>query len=191
MRHAAVAIIVAFGLALAANAEAQVVISGQVTSYTTPSGGTGTTGGSAYVSGEPTPTRYIHRSQNLPALYVPGIIAMVAGYAINVFGLSWYAESQIGGAPWIDYYLYGLIPIAGPWLQFASPGPNSYVMSIVTGILEAGGLILTILGLTITEEWDEPVYVFNEHDPMSPTLSFNVEGAPGGGAIGTATLSHF
>ncbi len=37
----------------------------------------------------------------------------------------------------------------------------------------------------------EPRHVFNEEDPHSPRLSFSVDSAPGGGAIGTATLTHF
>lgn len=191
MRHILLAVATTFLLAAANQAEAQVVISGQVTSYTTPSPGTGT-GGSAYVaSGEPTPTRYIHRSQNMPALWIPGLIGLIGGYVLNVTGLAWYAESQISYTPSLDWYLYGLIPVAGPWIQLGAPGPQGPAMSIVTGILEGAGLILTILGFALTEEWDEPVYVFNEEDPHSPRLSFSVDSAPGGGAIGTATLTHF
>jgi hypothetical protein len=194
MRHAAIAFLAAFALTLASRAEAQVIISGQVSTYTAPSSAP-PAAGSAYVetSAGPAPTRDIHRSRPTSALLVPGIVALVGGYALNLFGLAWLAEGEIngGGYPGIDYYLYGLIPIAGPWLQFGASGPNSYVMSVITGVLEVGGLLLTILGASIQEEWDEPVYVLDESDPRSPTLAFGLDGALGGGAVATATLSHF
>jgi hypothetical protein len=197
MRYAFAALVAAAAFALtlgaSSSAEAQVIISGQVTSYTEPTP-TATAPASTYVAGEPTPTRYVHHSANIPALYVPGLILLIGGYAANVFGLAWYAADQLATyrAPGEDWYLYGLVPIVGPFLQFgADPGAQAEGVSIITGIAQVGGLIMTILGFALTDEWDEPVYVFNEADPMSPRLSFELATAPGGGAIATGTLTHF
>lgn len=194
MRYAvlafASALVVSWALA-AAPAHAQVVISGQVTSYTAPTGTTTTAPSSSYVATEPGATRYVHHSSNIPALWVPGLILLVGGYAFNVTGLSWYVAGQLGTSPNLDWYLYGLVPIVGPFLQFGADSPQAEGLSIITGIAQVAGLVMTILGFAIQDEWDEPVYVFNEEDPYSPRLSFNLEGAPGGGAVGTATLTHF
>lgn len=174
----------------ASRADAQVVISGQITSYSTTSAPAAAPAAapSGYVAtGAPAPTRYVHRSAATPALWVPGLIALLGGWAINVFGLAYAFQTNM----YLEWYGYGLIPVIGTWLQFAAYGPQFPEWSIATGIIQDVGLVLLILGLTIREEWDEPVYVFNEADPHSPTLAFGMSGAPGGGAVGTLTLTHF
>lgn len=193
MRHVAAALAFASTIAVvlaASPAHAQVVISGQVTSYTAPAGPT-TSGPSSYVAAEPAPTRYIHRSANIPALWVPGIILLGAGWVANVAGIGVLVAEEVGARIHDNWYLYGLIPVLGPWLQFAEEPNGLPEWSIVTGVVQLAGLVMFILGLTLQEEWDEPVYVLDENNPMSPRISFNLETAPGGGAIGTATLTHF
>jgi hypothetical protein len=194
MRYVVPAFIAALVVSIALSAtpaRAQVVITGQVTSYTAPTGTTAAPTGSSYVAAEPTPTRYVHHSSNIPALWVPGLILLVGGYAVNVLGLSYAIASQLNIYPNTDWYLYGLVPLAGPFLQFLSDGPQAEGLSIITGVAQIAGLVMLILGFAIQDEWDEPVYVFDEENPYSPRLSFNLEGAPGGGAVGTATLTHF
>lgn len=192
MRFAVPALALAafFILCAESRAEAQVVISGQVTSYSTTAAPPATGAPSGYVAtgGEPAPTRYVHRSASMPALWVPGMIALIGGWAINVFGLAYAFQTNMS----IEWYGYGVIPVIGTWLQFAAYGPQFPEWSIATGIIQDLGLVLLILGLTIREEWDEPVYTFNEEDPYSPTLAFGMGGVEGGGgATLTATLTHF
>lgn len=175
--------------AFSSTAAAQVVISGQVTSYSTTEAPPPGPAPSGYVAagGAPAPTRYVHRSAAMPALWVPGLIALAGGWAINVFGLAYAFQTNM----YIDWYGFGVIPVIGTWLQFLAAGPQFPEWSIATGIIQDAGLILLILGMTIREEWDEPVYTFNEADPYSPTLDFAMTGAPGGGAMATLTLTHF
>jgi|GEM_PF-2932728 len=196
MRYAFAALLAAaFALTLGASssAEAQVIISGQVTSYTEPTPTEATPPSSTYVAGAPPATRYVHHSENIPALYIPGLILLIGGYVVNAAGIAYLLADQLATerSPNLDWYLYGLVPIVGPFLQFLSDGPQAEGVSIITGIAEVGGLVLTILGFALQDEWDEPVYVFNEADPMSPRLSFNLGAAPGGGAIVSASLTHF
>lgn len=177
----------------ASRAEAQVVISGQITSYSTTSAPPpeAAPAPSGYVAtGAPAPTRYVHRSAATPALWVPGMIALLGGWAINVFGLAYAFQTNM----YIDWYGYGVIPVIGTWLQFVADGPQFPEWSIATGIIQDVGLVLLILGFVIRDEWDEPVYVFNEADPHSATLAFGVGGVPrdaGSGATLTATLTNF
>ena len=197
MRYAFAALVAAaFALTLGASssAEAQVIISGQVTSYTEPTPtATEPAPSSTYVAGAPPATRYVHHSENIPALYVPGLILLIGGYAVNVFGLAWLLADEVANdySPNDEWYLYGLVPLVGPFLQFGADSPQSEVISMVTGIAQVGGLIMTILGFVLQDEWDEPVYVLDENNPMSPRLSFSLDTAPGGGAVATGTLTHF
>lgn len=184
----------ALTLGASSSVQAQVIISGEVTTYTEPTPtATEPAPASHYVGGEPVPTRYVHHSANIPGLYVPGLILLIGGYVVNATGAAWLIAEQVANdaAPEYDWYLYGLIPIIGPFMQFGVDGPQSEGVSLITGIAEVAGLIMTILGFALHDEWDEPVYVLDENDPRSPRLSFNLDTAPGGGAIATATLTHF
>ncbi len=185
----------------ASSAEAQVVIQGQVTvtqdpgynqaypqqqypqqqypqqgNYAQPADPNGYAT-SVYVQpvGQPQPIRYIHRSQSIPGLLVPGILLLAGGYLAEAIGApllvdSWDNSDQLG---------FAYIPILGPWLQLGAFNDLDFALEtgiayfpIVTGIAQTLGLILTVIGLTVREEWDEPVYALTD-DPMGPTLAFD------------------
>jgi hypothetical protein len=185
MRCFAPLALVLFGLLMTARAEAQVIIQGQVT-YGAPNAPAGNYAqptdpnlyqGSAYTQpvSQPQPVRYEHRSAAIPAVIVPGIVLLVGGYVSQAIGApmlagQWDDPDQLG---------FAYVPILGPWLQLgafrnldtAFESAIGY-FSVVTGIAQALGLVLTIVGLTVREEWDEPVYALSD-DPTGPTLAFD------------------
>lgn len=184
------AALVGIGALGAAPAHAQVVIQGQVT-YTDPSyqqqGGTNyvqqqdpnagyaTSGYVQQPVGQPQPTRYVHRSASIPAIFVPGIILLAGGYVTEAIGApmlvdSWESSDQLG---------YAYIPVLGPWIQlgtFSDVGEafddGIGYFSLIAGLAQTVGLVLTVVGLVVREEWDEPVYALTD-DPSGPTLAFD------------------
>ena len=186
-------------LTIAPAAEAQVVIQGQVTvqqdpyaqpqygqnyqqqgNYAQPGDPNVVYQPSGYVepvvvAQGPQPVRYIHRSALVPGILVPGILLLAGGFLTEVIGApllsdSWDSSDQLG---------FAFIPILGPWLQLGGFSDLDRAFEdgigyfpIVAGLAQALGLILTIVGLSVHDEWDEPVYALTD-DPMGPTLAFD------------------
>ena len=199
----------AFAVALAGvmllgeqRAEAQVVIQGQVSTYGQPQPTYGQPGygqpqpqygGSPYVAGgSPQPVRYVTRSRSITALWVPGLIMTLVGWVgwSGLVGTSIWASCYGSSDPCPDagWAGWNWIPIIGPWLSLAQgypgAGSNDYTwFSVIGGLLEDVGLIMFILGLTLREEWEEPVYALGD-GPDAPTLSFRV-----GAGNAAATIS--
>lgn len=142
--------------------------------------------------GQPQPVRYVHRSASIPALFVPGIILLAGGYLTQAVG----APMLYDGGLSSDWLGFAYIPILGPWLQMGTyddvgtwleRGPAHF--SWITGVAQALGLALLVVGLTVREEWDEPVYALSDA-PDAPRLSFDVTPLQGGG-YASLTLQHF
>lgn len=207
-------------LAAAPSAHAQVVIQGQVTVGTQPTYGQPTYGqptqptygqpyaqptqptydASPYVvqptAAAPQPIRYVHRSAATPALFVPGIILLAGGYLTEVVGAPIFASDVYSGVS-SDWLGFAYIPLLGPWLQLTTYDDigravdrGDGLFSILDGTAQAVGLVMLVLGLTIREEWDEPVYALGDA-PDAPRLAFSASSAPGGGAYASVSLQHF
>lgn len=176
-------------LALASSANAQVVVQGEVSVGASPyveQGPANTVqpvspqaygSPSPYVQqpvGQPQPVRYVHRSRIIPGLLIPGIVLLVGGYVTQAVGAPLFVRSLTA-----DQLGFAYIPILGPWVQlglfrdldFALRDGVAY-FSIFTGIAQTLGLVLTILGATIREQWEEPVYALTD-DPLGPSLAFD------------------
>jgi hypothetical protein len=161
--------------------------------YADPQGGNAYTT-SAYVQqpvGQPQPVRYVHRSAAIPALFVPGIILLAGGYLSQAVGAPIVALDHSGLSS--DWLGYAYVPLLGPWLQMGTysdvgvwmdRGPGHF--SWVTGLAQGLGLVLLVVGLTVREEWDEPVYALTDA-PDGPTFAFDATPLEGGG-LASATL---
>jgi hypothetical protein len=197
----------------AAPAAAQLVVQGQATVQTQPQpyaqpygqtvyaqpGYGDPQSGHAYTSpsyvrqpvGQPQPVRYVRRSATIPAIFVPGIILLAGGYLSQAVGAPVVAMDHRGlDSDWLGF---AYVPILGPWLQMGTyndlgvwmdRGPGHF--SWITGLAQGLGLVLLVVGLTVREEWDEPVYALTDA-PDGPTLAFDATGLEGG-AFGSATL---
>lgn len=192
----ALASVVLLGPAMTSRAQAQVIIQGEVTVGTDPGYApqypqqqqyqgnyaqpADPNGYPVYVQqpvavSQPQPIRYIHRSATIPGILVPGILLLVGGYLTEAIGAplldgSWDSSDQLG---------FAYIPILGPWLQLGAFEDLDFAFErgiayfpVIAGIAQTLGLILTVIGLTVREEWDEPVYALTD-DPMGPTLAFD------------------
>lgn len=180
----ALALLLTGSAALTSRASAQVIIQGEVTvqsqtqpqpyGYTQPQPVQPVGyGASPYVStgGSPPPARYIHRSQSIAALWVPGIIALGVGWLGGALIATGGWEQCSGyGCPSADWVGFQWIPVIGPWLALGlGSGRDWEPLSYVTGIVEDVGLLLFILGLAIHDEWDEPIYAFGD-SPDAPAV---------------------
>jgi hypothetical protein len=188
----AAALLVAGALAAPSGASAQVIIQGEVTAYPSQPQYGRTQPQPVYVSpyvqqtSTPPPQRYIHHSDSIRALWIPGILALGGGFLFSVF-----ADLAVGqecssfssrGCPSTDWQLLTWIPVVGPWLGLGIGDPGDYAwVNYVGGILQGAGLLMMILGLSIHDEWDEPLYAFDPSDPLAPTLS--MDGGPTGGNV--------
>jgi hypothetical protein len=187
----AFALLLGGALATASTASAQVVIQGEVTvqqqqpyGYTQPAPQpTGYAqpqpyGASPYVAtgASPQPTRYIHHSDPIGGLIVGGVIGLGGGFLFSLLSelilAGGYSSSGCSGygCPDDTWYALTWIPVVGPWLGLGVGRGGDYEwVNYVGGILEDAGLILLILGLTIRDEWDEPLYAFGD-GPDAPAL---------------------
>jgi len=193
----ALALAFAAVLALAPMASAQVVIQGEVTAYPAQTQyGYGQPpppvqpgyGASQYVqTGSPQPVRYIHHADPIGGLIVGGVIGLGGGFLFSLIGelalSGGYSSGCSGyGCPDDTWYALSWIPVVGPWLGLGLGRGGDYEwVNYVGGILEDAGLVLLILGLVITDEWDEPIYAFGDsHDAPSLYLSGGPSGSMGG-----------
>ncbi len=144
---------------------------GNYVQQTDPNAGYATSAYVAQPTGQPQPVRYIHRSAIMPAIIIPGIVLLAGGYLSQVIGMQTIDYDTLTS----DQRAFGYIPLVGPWLQLAnyddSESPAVH-FSWITGVAQAVGLVLMVVGLTVHEEWDEPVYALTD-DPMGPTLAFD------------------
>jgi len=144
--------------------------------------------------GQPQPIRYIHRSASIPALIVPGVVLLVGGYLTQAIGAPTLAAEGRGLSS--DRLGHAYRPVPGPWHPEGTYDDVSSRLesgeahfSWVTGVVQAVGLVLLVVGLTVREEWDEPVYALSDA-PDAPRLAFDVTPLQGGG-YASLTLQHF
>ena len=82
-------------------------------------------------------------------------------------------------------------PVIGPWVAMGFANNEDEVIgSVLGGMLQAAGLTMFILGLTLQRTVRVAVYALDEADEQGPELSLDLLPAPGGGMLG-ATLTHF
>lgn len=178
-------------LSFAPAASAQVIIQGEVTvspsqpqPYAQPQPYGYTQPQSAYVQtgASPQPTRYIHHSDPITGLVVGGVISLVGGWVFTLVSEGVLAGGYTSGCSGYgcpDGLWYGLtwIPVIGPWLGLGVGYGGDYEwVNYVGGILQDVGLLLMILGLVITDEWDEPILAFGD-SPDAPALYLTGNGA--------------
>jgi hypothetical protein len=86
-----------------------------------------------------------------------------------------------------DAWAWSLLPIAGPVIQLGVGAPHPAI-PITTGLMQIGGLVMFILGMTTFHDTEVPVYAFGDpHDPRTARLSMDVS-PMGDGAYATLTL---
>ncbi len=115
----------------------------------------------------PAPNRTIVHRSFTNSLLVPGVIALGAGWLIHGVASTYiyeecdvYSSGSSCPVPADSWAGLGWIPIVGPWLAYGltqNVGDYGW-FNILFGIVQDVGAILTILGLAIQQEWEEPLY---------------------------------
>lgn len=158
----------------------QLVASGgavvQPTPYVQPGGGGGYYQQPAQVQYENQPIWGLFWA-GLPVFLAPYLITGITVFTINPS----YAEEQA----------FGFIPIVGPFLLLDYISDDTglgYTFLILDGIVQAAGIVMMVLGLTLTREVAVRAELGDQ--PDAPTLTFTPLAGPDtvGGAL---TLTHF
>lgn len=126
--------------------------------------------------------RTVERQTSIKALYIPGIIVFAASYSLSAaFG----ALSNSG-----EYSAWSAVPLIGPWVALGYASLDSEIGgSVFGGLMEAAGLVMFVLGLTLKRTVEVPVYSADPGDPLRGILTVRSVPVPAGGGIGLA-LTH-
>lgn len=112
---------------------------------------------------QPQPVRTIVHTSPTTALLIPGVIALAGGWLISGVGsVALLDECSFDTCPyWRDEWVgYSWIPVIGPWLAFGATDPGEFgAFNVIMGLVQGAGLVLTVLGLVIQQEWEEAIYV--------------------------------
>lgn len=128
--------------------------------------------------------------QNDRGLWGAGVGLFVAGYVLEL------ALTPIANAishdrtdsVEQDAWAWSLLPFVGPIVQLGIGAPHPAI-PITTDLLQIGGLVLFIMGMTSQHEVQVPVYALGDpNDPTTPRLALDLT-PTSGGAHATATLT--
>ncbi len=120
-----------------------------------------------------------------PALWGTGLALFLAGYVLDFAVLTPLANAisnDRDGADEEDAWAWSLLPIAGPIIQLGIGAPHPAI-PIATGLMQLGGMVLFIWGLTDEQTLRVPVRAGDPEDPNLPTLGFDARPLPGGGEL--------
>ena len=129
--------------------------------------------------------------QNPPELWGTGLGLFLAGYVLDFAILTPIANAisvDRTGADEQDAWAWSLLPIAGPIVQLAIEAPHPAI-PIATGLMQIGGLVLFILGLTETQEAQVPIFEGSPDDPNMLRVGADLAPVDGGGVL-NVTLTH-
>ena len=102
---------------------------------------------------------YKTEERSIPGLWIPGIVTTGLTYLITIpVGLG----LNEGGA-------FAFVPIVGPWLMM-SVDDEGTPLWIASGLMQAAGLTMIILGVAITRDVKVPVYAMGD-EPDAPLLA--------------------
>lgn len=135
-----------------------------------------------YVQPQPQQPRYVERQEAITPLWVSGVVLLPVSYLLTALC------ATAGGGP-IDYIAWNWVPLIGPWfaLGYEEEFLNSEEIggAILGGVLQASGLLLIILGVSIRQTVRVATYSLGDGE-RAPELAFGV--SPNGVNL---SLTHF
>ena len=126
---------------------------------------------------------YRSETRSPPAIWGTGLGLFLAGYVLDFAILTPIANAisiDRPGASEQDSWAWSLIPIAGPIIQLAIEAPHPAI-PIITGLMQIGGLVTFIAGLTMQETRRLPIYQGDPEDPSMLRVELDAGPVPGGG----------
>ncbi len=103
---------------------------------------------------------YATETRGITGLIIAGPIVLGVAWALGLVGtLAADADGELVG--------FSAIPLAGPWILLADSRTEDYAAALVVGgVLQAAGLTMTVLGLSIRQEVQVPLASLR----LTPTL---------------------
>jgi hypothetical protein len=134
---------------------------------------------------------YRTEERSVRAMWVPGMVAFLAGWVLN-FGVATPLANAISndrdGAVEEDAWAWSLVPLAGPLVQLGIGAPHPAI-PLVMLTLQGVGLGMFIAGLVMKETVRLPVYEGDPHDPNATRIDLSAIPVEGGAQVGL-TLTH-
>ncbi len=126
-----------------------------------------------------------HEMQNDRGLWGTGLGLFLAGWVIDIAGTAIFnaASNDREGALEQDAMAWSIVPWVGPMIQLGLQAPHP-ALPIMSGLLQLGGTVLFIFGLSTQHDVEVPIYGW----PGMARIGFAVAPTEGG-AIASATLT--
>ncbi len=122
-------------------------------------------------------------------LWGGGLAMFLAGWALDIAitaGANAISHDRTDAAEQ-DAQAWSIVPLVGPLVQLGIEAPHPAI-PIFTELLQIGGLVMFVLGLTNTHDTEVPIYAFGDpHDARSARLGMGLA-TTAGGAYATITL---
>jgi hypothetical protein len=128
-------------------------------------------------------------TQNDRGLWGAGLGLFIAGWVLDIAGTAIFNAVSNDRLPASeeDAMAWSIVPWFGPIIQLAIQAPHP-ALPLVSGLMQIGGTILFVLGLTSEHEAEVPIYAFGDpHDPATARIGLDVAPTEGG-AYATVTL---
>lgn len=159
--------------------------------YAAPTYGAPSYGATVYTGRGRVPRTVIgtrHETQNDRGLWGGGIGLFVAGWVVDIglTALGNAISTDRTDANEQDALAWSLLPFVGPLVQLGIQAPHPAI-PILAEVMQIGGLVMFVLGMTSTHDAEVPVYAFGDpHDARTARLGMTLAPTAGGGY---ATLS--
>jgi hypothetical protein len=134
---------------------------------------------------------YRQETRNPPSVWGTGLGFLLSGWVLNFAILTPIANAvsiDRPGASEQDAWAWSLLPVAGPLIQLALEAPHPAI-PIISGLMQLGGLIAFVAGLSSRETRSVPVYRGDPDDPSMLRVEMDASTVQGGGVV-QLTLSH-
>ncbi len=130
---------------------------------------------------------YRTEQRPLTAVAIGGAIMLGASWLLTIAVTAVLSDPAVAGR----FIGYAAVPVVGPWIILTDPDfETGYAVGVVvSGLIQAAGLTMLIVGLAARRTVQVPVTTFGT-GPRVPRLAFSAQIGGGGAGLGLV-LTHF
>jgi hypothetical protein len=128
---------------------------------------------------------YRSETRHPPVIWGRGLGLFLAGWVLDFAILTPIANAisnDRSPADEQDAWAWSLVPVVGPLVQLGIQAPHPAV-PILTGLLQIGGLVAFVVGLTTEETHRVPIYQGDPEDPHMLQVELDGGAVPGGAQV--------